>query len=79
VRSITLQGLTVAGIGVVVGLPLAWAMIRAIGASLSDVAPVHGATLGGLLALLLGVAAVASYLPALRASRIQPAEVLQSE
>ena len=77
VRRITAQGLAIAGLGLLVGLPIAWGMLRAIGTTLQDIAPVHGGMLLGLVGLLLTVATIASFLPARHASRIQPSRVLQ--
>ena len=79
VRGVALQGMTITGLGLLVGVPLAWGMIRAIGATFQELAPVHWATLAGLVGLLVAVSAVASYLPARRASRIHPSRVLQMD
>jgi ABC-type lipoprotein release transport system permease subunit len=46
---------------------------------LFDVTPTDPATLGGVTVLLLGVAAAASYVPARRATTIDPARALRSE
>jgi ABC-type antimicrobial peptide transport system permease subunit len=77
--SITLRGLGVAAIGMAIGVPAAWGMARAIAAALPFIAPIDLGSIAALIALLAAVAVVASGLPALSASRIRPARVLQIE
>lgn len=79
VGRVTLQGVGIAGVGILLGLPLAWAMVRAIEAALQGIVPVSFTTVLVVMAVLATVAFVASGLPALRASRIRPAQVLQVE
>ena len=66
------------GAGVVVGVAGAVAASR-LTALLYEVSPTDPAALLGACALLLGVAAVAAYLPARRATRIDPARALRAE
>jgi ABC-type antimicrobial peptide transport system permease subunit len=68
-------GLAVAGIAI--GLPLAWAATRAIQGLLFGVAPTDPATLVSVLVVLAGVVALAGYLPARRATRVDPAIALK--
>jgi putative ABC transport system permease protein len=77
IASVTRRGLAIAGLGMVLGLPLAWAMARAVAAALQGLAPVDPGAIAIIVVLLAAVAAVASSLPALRAARIRPARVLQ--
>ena len=72
------QSLAIAGIGVVVGVFAALATTRFLRALLFGVSPVDPATIVAVPLLLIGVAAVATYLPARRASHVDPAEVLKS-
>lgn len=73
------QGLAVVGLGVGVGLVVALAATRAMGSLLYGVAPTDPATLVAVVFTLATVAGVASYLPAHRATRLDPAETLRAE
>ena len=68
-----------AGIGVVVGLVVAMGLTRVMSSFLFGVEATDPVTFGVVAALLILVALVASYLPALRASRTDPLEALRSE
>jgi putative ABC transport system permease protein len=70
-------GLTVLGLGL--GLLGAMASSRWLESLLFGVSPTEPAVLGGVAALLAAVALSAAWLPARRAARIDPAEVLRSE
>jgi predicted permease len=65
--------------GVALGLPAAAAAARVIRGLLYGVAPFHPATLTAAVSSLLLVGAAAAYLPARRASRIDPMTALRSE
>ena len=67
------------GVGAVVGLAGALAASRLLTALLYEVSPTDPAALLGACALLLGVALAAVYLPARRATRIDPARALRAE
>ena len=73
------QGLTLAVIGVGIGLVGALALSRLISSLLFGIAPHDPVTLGTVTLALLGVAALASWLPAMRAARIDPTEALRAE
>jgi len=64
--------------GLVVGLPLSWAATRAIRGLLYDVGASDPLTYALVLAILAGVAAFAGFLPARRATRIDPVIALRS-
>jgi putative ABC transport system permease protein len=66
------QGLRLVAAGLTVGLAGAWAITRFISALLFDVQPHDGLTLVSISCLLAAVAAVACWLPARRAARIDP-------
>ncbi len=68
--------LAVAGLGV--GLLAALGVSRLIAALLYDTSPVDPAAFGITALLLIGVAAIAGYLPALRASRVDPSTALRA-
>ena len=79
VKLVTRQGMSLAAIGLGVGAPLAYAMVRAIqtmflATGLIDPKPIVGVTV-----TLAAVAFTATFLPALRASRLQPTRALQTE
>lgn len=63
--------------GVAIGLPLAWAATRAIRGLLYGVAPSDPVTFAAALAVLAGVVALAGYLPARRATRVDPGIALK--
>ncbi len=65
--------------GVGVGILAAWAAARLLQALLVGVAPTDAASFGGAVALLVATAAVASWIPARRASRVDPARTLKEE
>jgi ABC-type antimicrobial peptide transport system permease subunit len=78
-RMVVAHGARVVGLGIVVGVVAALAATRALGTMLFGVAPVDAATYAATSALMLAIGLVASYVPALRASRVDPAESLRSE
>lgn len=78
-RLVVGQGMTLASIGLLVGLPLALGMGRAVAGLLYGVAPDDLATFAGVAAILAGVALAACYIPARRAMRIDPIVALRYE
>jgi putative ABC transport system permease protein len=64
-------------VGLVAGGGLAFPASRLIGSRLYGIAPQDPLTLAVATALLLAVALMAAYLPARRASRVDPATVLR--
>jgi ABC-type antimicrobial peptide transport system permease subunit len=73
------QGMVLTGVGVALGLPLALAAGRPLAALLFELTPLDPLTYGSVVALLLGVAALACWAPALRAARLDPALTLRAE
>jgi putative ABC transport system permease protein len=73
------QGLTMAGIGVVFGLAGALAASRALTTLLFDVSRIDPLTYTGVIITLGVVAAAACWLPAWRASRVDPATTLRAQ
>jgi len=73
------QGLVVIVIGLAVGVVGSLAAMRALSTLLYGVEPNDPATLGAVVALLGGVALLASYLPARRAAAADPLESLKAE
>ncbi|MGB8457579.1 MAG: ABC transporter permease [Candidatus Acidiferrum sp.] len=76
-RSILLQTLGLAGIGMIVGVAASWALARTLSGLLFGVTASDPVTFVGMLVVLTGVAAIAGYLPARRASRIDPMSALR--
>ncbi len=74
-----LQGLRVAVMGCVAGLALGLGLSHFIGSMLYGVSALDPATYCGVVCLILVVAACASLVPALRASRVEPVQVLREE
>jgi predicted permease len=78
-RLISRQGAGLALIGVAIGLPIAIATTRLMRGLLYGVSPTDPLTLGGTCAVLLAVALLSSWLPARRASAVDPAVALRSD
>lgn len=72
------QSVLVVSLGVAIGLPLAFAGTRAMGKMLYGVTPSDPATFVAVPLVLLGVALAASYLPARRASGLDPVTALRA-
>jgi ABC-type antimicrobial peptide transport system permease subunit len=73
------QGMTLAGAGLGIGLAGALALTRLLESQLYRVSPMDPAAYGIAILLLLASAGMASWLPARRATRIDPAAALRSE
>jgi putative ABC transport system permease protein len=73
------QGLRLAGIGVVIGLGLAMAGTRLLSSLLFGTSPTDALTFAAVATLLVVIAAAASLVPALRASRVDPLIALRDE
>jgi ABC-type antimicrobial peptide transport system permease subunit len=65
--------------GVILGVPIAWAASRFVSAMLFGVSATDPITLVTAVALLVATAIMASYLPARRASRLDPMVALRYE
>jgi ABC-type antimicrobial peptide transport system permease subunit len=70
------EALMLVAVGLAAGIPLALVAGRAISSLLVGVAPADPLVFGAGAAVLLAVAALAAYLPAHRASRIEPMTAL---
>ena len=79
VRMLTTQGVAVTGVGIAGGLVLFTIVARALKSLLFGVASTDPVTLVSASLLLVGIASLASWLPARRTSRVDPADVLRAE
>ena len=75
---IILQTLALAGAGMAIGSAGSWALSRWIGGMLFETSAGDPVTFLGMLLVLGTVSAVAGYLPARRASRIDPSVALRA-
>jgi ABC-type antimicrobial peptide transport system permease subunit len=78
-KLIVLQGLRLAGFGLVIGLVLAFGLARLISGMLYGTSPSDPLTFVGIAVLLAVVAFLASYIPALRATKVDPTVALRTE
>jgi len=73
------NGLLLSAIGAACGLTAALALTRLMKSLLYNVSPADPLTFAAVSAALILAAALASYLPARRATRVDPVEALRSE
>lgn len=78
-RMVLLDGTRLAAAGIAIGWVCALAAMRALSGFLYNVQPADPLTFGAVSALLAGVALLACYLPARRATRVDPLIALRSE
>jgi putative ABC transport system permease protein len=79
VKQFLWQGLVVCILGCIAGFALAAASTRVLAGLLYGVSPSDVPTLSAVIFLVLIVAAAASFVPAVRASRVEPMQVLRDE
>ncbi|PYR92779.1 MAG: hypothetical protein DMF84_11710 [Acidobacteria bacterium] len=79
IRMIVTQGMALAGAGLLLGLPASFALTRMMSTLLFEISPRDPITFASVTALLIAVALVACYLPARRATRIDPMVALRYE
>jgi predicted permease len=78
-RAVLRQALVVAGVGAIVGLAGALATTRLLKSLLFEVSPTDPISLAIVCGVLIAAAAAAAYIPARRATRVDPASALRSD
>jgi putative ABC transport system permease protein len=78
-KQVLLEGAGVAAIGCVAGCLLALAFARTLSGMLYGVTPYDPVTLAVVIAVVMAVAFAASLIPAVRASHVEPMQVLREE
>jgi putative ABC transport system permease protein len=73
------EGLVLAAIGCAIGTPIALITSRVLAAFLYEISPRDAVTLTVSCLLLTGVSLSAAFIPALRASRVDPMRILRKE
>ena len=73
------QGMKLVLIGVIIGIPASLAAVRLLSSMLPGLATNDALTIAVVTALLVGVTLLACYLPARRATRVDPLETLRYE
>jgi ABC-type antimicrobial peptide transport system permease subunit len=76
-RGVMAKTLRLAVVGIAAGTAASFLMARGIAALLFGTAPTDGATYAGMVVLLGAVALLAGYVPARRASKIDPVQALR--
>jgi putative ABC transport system permease protein len=78
-RLVMLQGALQTAVAVAAGTALALLVGKALSSMLFNVSPADPLVMGAAVLVLAGAALLACYLPALRATRVNPTEALRSE
>jgi predicted permease len=78
-RMVLWESLAVTGIGIAIGVPVAFGLMRLVSSELYGLKPTDPLTIAGASSLLAIVALVAGYVPAQRASKVDPMVALRYE
>jgi len=76
-RSILGQGLRLTGLGILLGLLASWGVSRALASLLYGVTATDPITFAATAGLITLVATLATWIPARRASKVDPVEALR--
>jgi predicted permease len=79
IRLVVGEGLRLAAIGGTIGLVLALVATRLVSSLIVSVSPIDPVAFGTSVLTLVGVASAATYLPARRAARLDPADALRRD
>jgi ABC-type antimicrobial peptide transport system permease subunit len=79
VRMVSRQGLNLTLMGVALGLVAAFGLTRLMASILYGVSPADPVTFGGVAVFLVAVSFLATWIPAQRATRVDPVIVLREE
>ena len=78
-RMFVTHGLALAGVGVAIGLAVALSIMRLMSSLLFEVSPLDPLTYVLVSVTLIGATVLASYVPALRATTVDPINALRAE
>ena len=78
-RMVLRHGLRLALLGIAIGIPIALVVSYALGSALYQVSPADPTALAGTAFLLMAVALLASYIPARRATKVDPMVALRHQ
>jgi ABC-type antimicrobial peptide transport system permease subunit len=78
-RSVVRDGVRLAGVGVAIGVVIALSVTGLVSGLLYGVSPRDPVTLASVAVLLLAVSALANYMPARRAARVDPLAALRQD
>jgi len=73
------QGLKLVALGLLIGLASAFVLTRVMASLLFGISATDPATFASICVVLLGAAALANYIPALRATKVDPIVALQAQ
>jgi putative ABC transport system permease protein len=78
-RMVVSQGTRVVAVGVIIGIAVAFAATRLLGTLLYGVNPVDPIVFAAMSVMMIAIGVLASYVPARRASSVNPIESLRSD
>jgi predicted permease len=79
VRMVMKEVVAIIGLGFAIGLPAAWLSSKLVASLLYGIQPDDPVSIGVAMAVLAGIALLAGYIPAARASRVDPLRALRYE